>query len=252
MRVTRIGLTPVKGGRHVARPSVEIGPHGAVGDRVLCLVDPAGDRVLRTVRHPELLRTVPTLDGDRFTLELDGRIVSGSLPGTGEKKKVDYWGRQVEVELLDGPWTGLYQQLTGEDVVLARVLEPGGVVFGGGVSLVLTSSLHALAARVGAPVTGERFRPTFVVDSGDLAPDRELAWTGREITVGDAVLRVRGGVPRCAVVDLDPVSGRADLPVLKTLSGYGRTNREPYFGIDADVVRTGHVTTGDDLVLGRS
>ena len=63
MRVIRIGLTPVKGGRHVARPDVELGPHGAVGDRVLCLVDPATDRVLRTVRHPELLRTAPALTG---------------------------------------------------------------------------------------------------------------------------------------------------------------------------------------------
>jgi uncharacterized protein YcbX len=250
--VRRIGLTPVKGGRHVARPDVELGPHGAAGDRVLCLVDPVSDRVLRTVRHPELLRTVPTLTGDRLTVELDGGTVSGTLPSAGEARKVEYWGRQVEVELLDGPWTKLYARLTGEDVALARVLEPAGVVFGGGVSLVLTSSLHALAGRVGAPVAGERFRPTLVVDAGDTPPGRETTWTGREVAVGDAVLRIRGAVPRCAVVDLDPVSGRANLPVLKTLSGYGRCDGEPRFGVDADVVRPGHVAEGDDLVLGRS
>lgn len=252
MRVIRIGLTPVKGGRHVARPDVELGPHGAVGDRVLCLVDPATDRVLRTVRHPELLRTAPALTGDRLTVELDGATVTGTLPGTGEARKVDYWGRQVEVELLDGPWADFYARVTGEQVALARVLEPAGVVFGGGVSIVLASSLHALSARVGAPVAGERFRPTFVVDSGDERPGRETTWAGREITVGDAVLRIRGAVPRCAVVDLDPVSARADLPVLRALSGYGQTDREPYFGVDADVVRPGHVTTGDAFVLGRS
>jgi uncharacterized protein YcbX len=250
--VTRVGLTPVKGGRHVARPDVELGPHGAVGDRMLCLVDPTSDKVLRTVRHPELLRTVPTLSGDRLAVELDGATVSATLPGTGEPRKVDYWGRQVEVELLDGPWADLYSRLTGEQVALARVLEPAGVVFGGGVSLVLTSSLHALSARVGAPVAGERFRPTFVVDSGDAPPGCEAAWVGREVAVGEAVLRIRGAVPRCAVVDLDPVSGRADLPVLKTLSGYGRSDGEPRFGVDADVVRPGHVATGDDLVRGRS
>jgi uncharacterized protein YcbX len=250
--VARIGLTPVKGGRHVARPDVELGPHGAVGDRVLCLVDSTRDLVLRTVRHPELLRTVPTLADARLTVELDGHEVSGQLPATGEARKVDYWGRQVEVELLDGPWTRLYGQLTGEEVALARVLEPAGVVFGGGVSLVTTASLHALSARVGAPVTGERFRPTFVVDTGDAPPWREETWAGMAIAIGEAVLRIRGAVPRCAVIDLDPVSARADLPVLRTLAGYGRSHGEPGFGVDADVVVPGHVTTGDALVLGRS
>lgn len=252
MHVTRIGFTPVKGGRHVAHPSVAIGPSGPVGDRVLCLVDPARDRVLRTVEHPALLRTVPTLTGDRLDVELDGGVVSGALVPTGETHKVDYWGRLAQVELLDGPWTALYAELTGQDVTLARVATAGDVVYGGAVSLVTTGSLHALSARVGAPVAAERFRPTLVVDSGPEPPGVEMSWAGREVTVGSAVVRVRGAVPRCAVVDLDPVSGSKDLAVLRTLAGYGRGQGEPRFGVDADVVRPGHVSTGDTVALGRS
>ena len=252
MQVTRIGFTPVKGGRHVAHPDVRIGPTGAVGDRVLCLVDPVRDQVLRTVRHPELLRTVPTLVGDRLDVVLDGSVVSGTLAPTGDLRTVDYWGRRAEVELLEGPWTALYAGLTGVDVRLGRVVVAGDVVYGGGVSLVTTASLHALAARVGEPVAPERFRPTFVIDTGDLAPGAETAWAGGEVTVGSAVLRVRGLVPRCAVVDLDPVSGVADLPVLSTLARYRQGQGEPGFGIDADVVEPGLVSTSDALVLGRS
>lgn len=252
MHVTRIGFTPVKGGRHVAHPRVELGPAGPVGDRVLCLVDPARDHVLRTVQHPGLLRTVPTLTGDRLDVALDGTVVSGVLAPSGEARKVDYWGRPAQVELLDGPWAALYADLTGVDVALARVVEPGDVVYGGGVSLVTTGSLRELSARVGEPVAPERFRPTLVVDTGADTPGVETSWAGRELAVGSAVLRVRGAVPRCAVVDLDPVSGRRDLPVLHALAGYGRGQGEPCFGVDADVVVPGHVSAGDALVLGRS
>jgi uncharacterized protein YcbX len=252
VHVTRIGFTPVKGGRHVAHPHVDLGPAGPEGDRMLCLVDPARGGVLRTVRHPELLRAVATLAGDLLDVELDGVVASGRLAPTGDLRKVDYWGRRAEVELLDGPWTALYAGLTGADVRLARVVEPGAVVYGGGVSLVTTASLHALSARVGRPVAAERFRPTFVVDGDGGGPGVETSWVGREVTVGSAVLRVRDAVPRCGVVDLDPVSGVADIPVLRALAGYRRGQGEPRFGVDADVVEPGRVCASDALVLGRS
>ena len=108
-----------------------------------------------------------------------------------------------------------------------------------------------LSALVGRPVSGARFRPTFVVDTGGELPHAEDHWVGRQVALGDAVVRVRGTVPRCAVVDLDPVSGLRDLPVLATLAGYRRGHGEVPFGLDADIVRPGRVATGDPVVLGR-
>ena len=118
-----------------------------------------------------------------------------------------------------------------------------------------TSSLHRLSAEIGRPVDGARFRPTFVVDAGAAAPYVEDHWTGRELSLGSAVVRVRGPVPRCAVVDLDPVSGVRDAPVLRTLAGYRRglgAVREPAFGVDADIVRPGRVTVDDMITVGRT
>jgi hypothetical protein len=60
------------------------------------------------------------------------------------------------------------------------------------------------------------------------------------------------------VIDLDPVSGRKDVPVLRTLAGYGRGEgavppaREPEFGVDADVVRAAPVACGDPVAVGRT
>ena len=258
MRVTRIGYTPLKGARHVEHQWVELWPRGPVGDRVLCLVDPARDRVLRTVENPTMLRVLATVVAGRLGVTLEDRRVDGVPEPTGDVRKVDYWGRVAEVELLDGPWARPLSEHVGYDVALARPAHPGEVVYGGSVSLVTTSSLHRLSARVGGPVEEARFRPTFVVDTGSEPPGVEEHWVGRDLTIGDAVIRVRGAIPRCAVVDLDPVSGGKDLPVLRTLAGYGRGEgavppvREPEFGVDADVVRPGRVALHDPVAVGRT
>ena len=63
MRVSRIGFTPLKGGRHRTHGSVVLAEDGPVGDRVFCLVDPVADRCLRTVENPTLIRTSVTWDG---------------------------------------------------------------------------------------------------------------------------------------------------------------------------------------------
>lgn len=255
MRVARIGFTPLKGARHVEHPVVDLGPEGPVGDRVLCLVDPARDRVLRTVENPRLVVAVAALDGPRLTVRLGADRWPGVPVPTGDVRTVDYWGREAKVELLAGPWAEALSEHLGLDVALARPALAGAVVYGGSVSLVTTSSLHRLSAEVGAPVEGARFRPTFVVDTGSAAPYVEDDWTGRELNLGTAVVRVRGAVPRCAVVDLDPVSGVRDAPVLRALAGYRRgpgAVREPAFGVDADIVRPGRVMVDDLVSVGRT
>lgn len=74
---------------------------------------------------------------------------------------------------------------------------------------------------------------------------------GGSVTLGEASMRVRGVVPRCAVVDLDPATGVRNVPVLATLAGYRRNDGEICFGVDADVTVSGLVRVGDPVVLGR-
>lgn len=252
MRVDRIGFTVLKGGRHLARPDAVLDLAGPVGDRAYCLLDPARDRVLRTVENPTMVQVLAALDGPRLTVELPGGERAAGVPAPGgEVREVDYWGRREQVELVDGPWSGLLSGHLGYDVRLARVRRPAGVVYGGPVSLVTTSSLDRLAGELGRPVESERFRATLLVDTTGLPAHVEDDWVGREVRVGEAVLRIRGTVPRCAVVDLDPVSGARTLPVLGTLARYRRDDAEICFGVDADVVVPGRVRVGDQAVLGR-
>ena len=253
MHVTRIGLTPVKGGRHAEQASVDLTLDGPVGDRVFCLVDPERGRVLRTVENPSMMRTSATWAGGVLTSRLPGRTVEGVPAPTGRTLKVDYWGRVAALEVVDGPWAEAYSEHVGHDVLLARASHPGEVVYGASVTLVTTSSLAELARRTGGDVDGAQFRATFTVDTGEAPAHVEDSWVGRRLHLGAAEVEVRGVVPRCAVIDLDPDTGERRSPALKALGGYRHLHGEVVFGVDAVVTQPGQVRPGDRVdIVGRS
>lgn len=255
MHVARIGFTPLKGTRHVTHASVQLSASGPVGDRVFCLVDPARGRVLRTVENPTLMQATSRWENGVLTVAPFGAVLAGSPEPTGRWLRVDYWGRDASVEVVDGPWAESFSRHLGYDVVLARSAAPGEVVYGGSVTLVTTGSLRLLGERLGAGhglpggVDDARFRATLLLDAAE--PHVEDSWVGRQLRIGDAVVRVRGTVPRCAVVDVGPATGVRDAPILKTLAGYRRGEQEVHFGVDAVVVEPAVVQTGATADLER-
>ncbi|GGF48309.1 hypothetical protein GCM10011519_22870 [Marmoricola endophyticus] len=244
MLVSRLGLTPLKGARHVALPSVELGTDGPVGDRVFCLVDPegrdGGPRVLRTVENPRLPALRASYDGTALSVLLpDGTVVEGAPHDTGTELKSDYWGRDALLVEQDGPFAEAIGAWLGRRVVLARAAA-GDVVYGGPVTVVTTGDLH----RLGLEGQDARFRATVTLDTDRRA---DSFAPGSRLQLGAAVLEVRGAVPRCAVVDLDPTSGERDARVLTSLPVVAG---EPTFGLDARVSSPGQVHVGDRAVVG--
>lgn len=231
------GATPVKGMRHLGLDAVELDAQGALGDRTHCLVDVERRRVLRTVQHPSLVGVVARTRGDDLELTLpSGATVSAPPTPTGESLTCDYWGREVDLALTDGPHGELLSDHLGTDVRLARAPR-GGVVFGEPVTIVATASLDAL----GLGEEASRFRATLVVDTDE--PWAEDGWLGRTVTAGAATLRIGGPVPRCAVVDHHPVTGVKDRRLLKQLVHDRPTNTagEPMFGVYARCLTPGRV-----------
>lgn len=240
--VKAVGFSPVKGTRYLTYDAVELDAQGPVGDRGYCLVDPAAGRVLRTVQNPSLVAVTARLDGRRLEVVLpDGGRAEAEPAPTGETLVCDYWGRPVSLELVDGPHSELFSSYLGRPVRLARAPR-GGVVFAGSVTIVSTASLADLAAAADAEVEAARFRATVVVDAE--RPFEEDSWTGREIRIGDARLRVGVPIPRCAVIDIHPVTGLRDGRLLKTLASYRPLNAagEPAFGMYAEVTHPGVVS----------
>ena len=250
MRVTSVGFAPVKGTRHAAYDAVTLGARGPVGDRSFCLVDVPRRRVLRTVQNPSLLAVRSRWDGRSLQLVLpSGEDATAEPVRSGERVTCDYWGRDVELDLLEGPHAALASGYLGADVRLAAA-PPAAVVYGAPVSLVSLASVRWLADRLGRPgLLGEtaRFRATLVVDVGD-EPFAEESWAGREIRVGSAGIRVEGPIPRCAVVDLDPATGVPSAGVLRALASRpAAPSPDLPFGVDARVVEAGVVRPGDGV-----
>lgn len=244
MHVCRIGLTAVKGTRHLRRPAVDLTWTGPVGDREFCLVDLARERVLRTVENPTLLQTRATWDGGVLRVTLHGATAEGVPAATADLRTLDFWGRRVALEIVDGPWAAEFSRHLGYDVVVARSSR-GEVVYGASVSLITTGSLDELSRRVGTRVLDAQLRATFTVHTD--APHLEDAWIGRRLTLGEAEIEVRSAIPRCRVIDLDPDTGRRRAAALTALADYRRQRNQVVFGVDAVVTRPGRVHVGDDV-----
>lgn len=250
MTVSSVGFAPVKGTRHTSYDEVVLAAGGPVGDRAHCFVDVERRRVLRTVQNPALVALTSVWDGRELSVGLPFGQVACAVPEpSGESLTCEYWGRPAELDLLDGPWAALVSEHLGSRVQLAAA-PPGVVVYGAPVSLVSLASLRDLVERTGRPellTETARFRATLVVDTDDEAYAEE-SWLGREVRVGDAQLRINTAIPRCAVVDLDPVTGKRTSGLLTALGGRGVDRHgDPVFGVDAHVVTPGAVRPGDGV-----
>ena len=249
MHVDTIAQSPIKGGMHRNHRSVQLETTGPVGDREFCLVDVGRRRVLKTVEHPQLVGTEATWENGTLSIVIDGRTVEGIPVPSGEGGDFEYWGRIAQLELLEGPWSAHYSALLGKHVQLARGRRPGEFVYGDTVSLMTTAAVRWLSALSGTDVDPARFRSNFTVAAlGDLPVERE--WVGREVRLGEAVIRVIEPIGRCAVIDLGPSTGVKDARLLKSL---GTADRERFgtleFGVYAEVTQPGLVVIGDDVSL---
>ena len=172
------------------------------------------------------------------------------------RRVADYWGRPVELAEVGGAFGSLLSRYLDREVVLCRIVRPSvatrlaGVVWGGAVSIVTTSSLAEVARRTGRSAEdGQRFRATFVVDTGAAPPFVEDAWVGRTLRIGSASVVVRGLLPRCALVDRRPGAGGRDAEVLKALAPDRTVDREILFGLEGDVTSPGTVALGSEVLV---
>lgn len=235
MHITRAGLTSLKGACHASREYIHLDRSGPRDDRLWCLLDADRDRVLRTVEHPAMVLVHATWDGTALTVRTpEGGEVRAAPEPTGQTVVSDYWGRDAELEIMRSDHSDLLADHLGRGVRLARSTRTGEVVYGGAVTLITTGALADLGETQDA-----RFRSTFTIDAEhDPEP-------GSELRLGEAVVRIRGPVPRCRVVDVNPDTGLMDTTHLSTLATRPRPSGEIPFGVDADVLVPGTVRLGD-------
>lgn len=253
--VAWITIAPVKALALVHRDDVELEPFGVRENRRFYLVDGAGRLINGKVVGP-LVRVMPEYDEAAGQLALTmpgGEVVSGRV-AVGEALTTSFFGRPVAGRLVTGPWSDALSEVAGRPLRLVRTEERGHGADRGsraGVSLVGTASLGALAGAAGVDaVDGRRFRMLFGVDG--IPAHAEDGWLGRPVRIGDAVVRPRGNVGRCAVTTQNPDTGVPDLDTLRLLGAYRgevETSEPLPFGVWGEVVESGRVRIGDPVEL---
>lgn len=112
------------------------------------------------------------------------------------------------------------------------------------VSVMNLASHDAVAAALKTPMEIERWRGNIWLEGAPVWA--EMEWLGRDLRIGDAVLRVHDRIKRCTVTNTNPVTGLRDLATLDILNNaFGHQD----FGVYAEVVETGHVHVGSKVEL---
>jgi uncharacterized protein len=243
--VATISVAPVKAlGLHHPE-AVELTSVGVAGNRQYFLVDEAG-RLVGGVRHGPLVRVSSEVENERLTLRFpEGPIVSDDVE-LRDPVTTNFWGRPVEGRLVEGPWSDALSDYVGSHIRLVRA-ERGDAWDVEPATLVSLASCARLGDELNAEIDPRRFRMLLTLDG--CAAHEEDGWNGRAVRVGDAVLRVGGSVPRCAVTTQDPTTGVRSLDTLGAIKRYRGVRVEDGksldFGVYATVEQPGRVHVGD-------
>lgn len=228
MRVVELTRYPVKSMGPEPLTEAVVDERGLVGDRVWASYTVDGG--IGSGKTTRRFRRVPGL------LDVPVRTGAGGVP----ELDLDGWRRadDPEVDALLSARLGRPLALRRESDVSHHDDCP--------VHLVTTASLRRVQDLYGGHVDAGRFRANLVVevDGSDFVED---AWAGRELRVGEVVLRVGPGMTRCVMVDVD--HGAAGLPeatgLLRLLGGVHDTD----LGVQATVLGGGSVRVGDEVRL---
>jgi uncharacterized protein YcbX len=244
--VSHLRSSPVKGLNQTERTQLTLVPGGIDEDRRFVIVEDG--KALYGANLSELAGATAAWDAAAGTLTVtfaDGQSVSGPVANTGERVvALAYGGRQVPGEIVSGPWARELSARTGRQLTLIQ--SAVGVGSPGPITLLGDASVERVAAELGVPAFGAR-RFKMSIEIAGTALYEEDEWTGRDVRIGAAVIRVGGQVPRCVLMTRDPDTQVRDYPVLKAILAHREpmAGGEPPLGVYATVVEPGVIRVGD-------
>jgi uncharacterized protein len=239
--VTRINVTPVKGLGLLHPGEVVLTERGVEENRRYYLIE--GWRLFNGKDHGPLVQVEPHARNGTLTLRFPGgREVSGEVE-LGDAVSTNFWGRRVTGRLVKGPWSDALSDYASTSLLLVRADEVGAGCDVHVGTMLARASCERLGRELGAEVDARRFRMLFELDGADA--HEEDGWG--DVRIGEAVVRVAGPVPRCAVTTQDPDTGIRTLDTLAGIKSYRglRDGKQIDFGVYFDIVEPGRVRVGD-------
>jgi uncharacterized protein len=244
--VARFNVSPVKSTSLQHPTAIELREGGVAGDHRFMVLEADGSRLSGAAKAPFVgIRSEYDAASEWLRLSLpDGSELEAETVAGREPRQVTLFDRDVTARPVGGPFAAGLSAYAGRELRFVRVDEPE---YAGGVHRVSFLAIASVAdlARRGGRTTLDPRRFRMLVEVEGCAPYEEDTWRGRRVRVGEAVVRVGNGVPRCVLTTMDPDSGRPDFPTLEVLAGYRRRGTELPLGVYGDVERPGTVRVGD-------
>ena len=255
-QVTHLRTTPIKGFtiRESSRVFLSV-DEGVAGDRAFFMADSAG-KLLSATRTACFLPYWASFDPrtDVLAIGLGAETVLEERVLAGEPVRAHFFGDRYASGLaVEGPWNRFLSETAGEPVRLVRATGPLGGFDLHPVSLLSGASVRALTDDTrDEPLDSRRFRMTITIDG--VPAFTEDAWLGRELRIGDAVVRVTSLVRRCAAVQKDPDGAERRQDALRRIKEVRGTVTTPLgrglaLGVYGDVEEPGLVQVGDGVRL---
>jgi uncharacterized protein YcbX len=247
--LARINVTPMKGTALHHLDSADLVPAGISGNRRFYLADDRG-RLFSGLGHGPLVRVVCEVEDGTLRCRFpDGRVVVAPTGALGEVADTDFDGRAVAGRPLLGEISEVFSDYVRTAVRLFRTERDGDGPDEMPLTLVSFASVDALGHHGGYEGNLDPLRFRINLELDDAEPFEEETWDGRRVRIGDAVVRVAGQIPRCAVTTQDPTTGLRDWNTLKQIASFRplMETRQVPFGVYATVDVPGHVTVGDDV-----
>jgi uncharacterized protein YcbX len=246
--VARFNVSAVKSTSLQHPGSIELRENGVAGDHRFMILEADGTRLSGGAKAPFVgIRSEYDAASERLRLSLpDDSALEGEAVAHGEPRHVALFDRKVPVRRVTGPFAAGLSDYVGRELLFVRVEEPE---YAGGVhrvSLLALASVADLAQRGGRETLDPR-RFRMLVEIEGCAPYEEDTWEGRRVQVGEVVVRVGSGVPRCVLTTMDPDSGAPDFPALEVLADYRRRGTDLPLGVYGDVERPGTIHVGDPV-----
>lgn len=274
MHVASIWRYPVKSMVGEEIDAAELGVHGIVGDRTWATRDLERGGIRGAKQLGGLMRfaAVATCDGHARIRFPDGSEVSTAEPDASDRLSAAL-GHPVVLEPLRPADDLEHYRRGGPDH--ADVMDELRAVFGREpdeplpdfsvfppevaefesppgtyhdcypLMVMTTSALGALeSALPEADTDVRRFRPSFVVETGDEPGHPEFGWTGRSARIGSAEIEFLDPCPRCVMITREVVDG---IPQDRSVLRHVVRELDQNLGVYARITTPGSIHVGDSL-----
>jgi uncharacterized protein YcbX len=276
MRLSQIWTYPVKSMVGETISSCELNDLGIVGDRIWATrdlerggirgakkigglmqfsaerVDPARRTVKITAPNGESFLTNEADSSDKLSSLLGHRVVLEELPDASD---VEHFRRgPSDTDDVLAEMRAVFGRTEDEPLPDFSIFPPEVMEFESPVGthhdcyplmVMTTSALAAMKAAVpNSVVDVKRFRPSLVVDSGDVDGHLEFQWKNKHIAIGSAVIEILDPCPRCVMVTR---AINNDIPEDRAVLRHIVRDLNQSVGVYARVLSPGKCAVGDEV-----